>query len=113
MNKIFTYNERKNQILLGIKVKANAKKNSIGKFIEVNRKSYLKINISETPQQGEANIAIIKFLSDEWKVPKDNISILIGFTSSFKILAISNVNYEYLSIVLSKYTQIELLNNKI
>ena len=103
MNKIFTYNKHKNQILLGVKIKTNAKKNSIEQFIEINGKNYLKINISEVPQQGEANIAIIKFLSCEWKIPKNNISIVTGFTSNFKILAISNTNYEYVNTALSRY----------
>ncbi|KKQ71928.1 MAG: hypothetical protein UT33_C0007G0017 [Candidatus Peregrinibacteria bacterium GW2011_GWC2_39_14] len=48
----------------------------------------LKIDIAAIPQQGRANKELINFLSREFKIPTQNISIEQGFTSSRKLVRI-------------------------
>jgi len=49
----------------------------------------LKIKLKAAPIDGEANNELIKFLSKEWKIPKNNIKIKSGKTSKNKVLIIS------------------------
>lgn len=48
----------------------------------------LKISIKESPEKGRANAALLKFLSKTWKIPKSQLFLLKGETSSSKILLI-------------------------
>ena len=72
-----------NGIRFQIKVCANSKKNSI-EFSE----NYIKLKISKPAVDGKANKEIINFLSDILNLPKNNIKILSGEKSSFKMLLI-------------------------
>ncbi len=70
-------------IKIQVKISANAKKNSIEK--EGDR---IKLRISKPAVEGRANKEIIDFLSDILNLPKNNIKILSGEKSSFKMLLI-------------------------
>jgi uncharacterized protein (TIGR00251 family) len=48
----------------------------------------LKVRIKAPPVDGEANQALVKFLSKTFKVPKSNIDIISGETSRHKRLRI-------------------------
>lgn len=48
----------------------------------------IKIKLTATPTGGEANEALIKFLSKEWNIPKSNIKIKSGHTSRIKLIEI-------------------------
>jgi uncharacterized protein (TIGR00251 family) len=48
----------------------------------------LKVRIKAPPVDGEANQALVKFLSKTFKVPKSNIEIINGETSRHKRLRI-------------------------
>ena len=48
----------------------------------------LKVRIKAPPVDGEANQALLKFLSKTFKVPKSNIEIISGETSRHKRLRI-------------------------
>jgi uncharacterized protein (TIGR00251 family) len=48
----------------------------------------LKIRLTAPPVDGAANEALIDFLSDEWDIPKSNITIVSGFTSRRKIIEV-------------------------
>ena len=50
----------------------------------------IKIKISEIPENGKANKAIIKLFSKELKMPQNSITILSGTTNSIKTLIIKN-----------------------
>jgi uncharacterized protein (TIGR00251 family) len=49
----------------------------------------LKIRLKAVPEKGKANAELIKFLSREMQVPKENISIISGKTDHLKLLKIS------------------------
>lgn len=50
----------------------------------------LKIRITAPPTDGKANTHLIKFLSKEFGVAKQNINMISGETSRYKIIEISS-----------------------
>jgi len=56
-----------------------------GKSIKV---STIKIRIKAVPEKGRANAELIKFLSGELNVPKENISIISGASSQLKLVKV-------------------------
>ena len=89
--------------LISLKVKAKAQSNAIGNYIEINGKNYLQLSIQAVPIDGKANKEIIDFLANEWKIAKINLEIIRGSTSNFKILAIKNIEPDYLNLILKHY----------
>lgn len=81
--KILIKNSTKS-LKIQVKISANAKKNSI-EFDD----TIIKIRISKPAVEGRANKEIISFLSDILNLPKNNIKILSGEKSSFKMLLIT------------------------
>lgn len=78
--------------LLRIKATTNSAKSAIAeKFLDEKDKEYLKINVTESPENGKANTAIIKLLSKFLKIPKSELQILKGLTSRVKTIAISRI----------------------
>ncbi|MCX6743377.1 MAG: DUF167 domain-containing protein [Candidatus Parcubacteria bacterium] len=63
-----------------IKVIPNSK---ITKIVE-QREKYLKIKLQPPAHEGKANIALIKFLSSHFKVPKNKIILVSGEKSREK-----------------------------
>lgn len=49
----------------------------------------LKATVTQVPENGKANQALIKLLSKEWKLAKSTVKVLQGQTSHHKILHIS------------------------
>lgn len=52
----------------------------------------LKVKLTAVPEKGLANRALITLLSKTLKIPKSDITILKGETSSSKILRIANIS---------------------
>ena len=50
----------------------------------------IKVKTTEIPENGKANKKIIELFSKELKIPKKNIEIINGLTSSIKTLKIIN-----------------------
>jgi uncharacterized protein (TIGR00251 family) len=70
--------------IISVKVIPNAKKSEI--VSEEN--GVLKIRLHASPEKGKANAALIAFLAEEFQVPKTNITIVKGHTSSNKMVKI-------------------------
>ena len=71
-------------VKIQVKISANAKKNSIE-----TEGDKIKLKISKPAVDGKANKEIISFLSNILNLPKNNIKILSGEKSSFKMLLIT------------------------
>ena len=67
-----------------IKVITKSKENKI--YFE---NDLIKVKVTEIPEDGKANKAIIKLFSEKLKIPKSNIEIVSGFTNSIKKLIIN------------------------
>lgn len=97
---IFNYHPSKKTASIGLKVKANAKINKIGRVLTINGQKYLKLSIKEAAENGRANEEMIDFLFKEWKIPKKDLEIIRGATSHLKILSIRNIELDYLIRIL-------------
>ena len=49
----------------------------------------LKVRVTEPPEDGKANAALIKLLAKAWKQPKSALSLVAGHTDRRKTLAVA------------------------
>jgi len=82
-------------MFLKVKVKANAKINSIEKM----EGEFLVVKVKSPREKGLANKHLIQTISDEFKIPKSSIAIKTGETSIRKILEIDDF---YANLVFDK-----------
>lgn len=68
-----------------VKAKPAAREDKIEKIGE----NCFRISIKEPPVKGKANFAILKLLSDYFKVPLERIKIISGFSSRDKVIEIN------------------------
>jgi uncharacterized protein len=54
----------------------------------------LKVSVTAIPEDGKANVALIKLLSKEWRIPKTSIDIVQGATDRRKVLLITGDAHE-------------------
>jgi len=74
------------QVYIKIKVLPNASKTIFG---EVVHDDMIKMMVAAIPEKGKANKEVIRFLSKEFKVTKQNIKIISGAGSRVKLLKIT------------------------
>ena len=55
---------------------------------DVKGEKVLRVKVTAVPENGKANVALIKLLSTFFKVPKSKISVIRGATSRIKHLEI-------------------------
>ena len=72
------------QKIFNVRVTPHAKQNKV-----VENEGVLRIYTTVAPENGRANDAVIKLLSDYFDVPKSRIKILKGTTGRDKIVAIN------------------------
>jgi uncharacterized protein (TIGR00251 family) len=58
---------------------------------------FLKIRLTAKPQKGKANEALVALMSDVLRVPKRNVSISSGASSSKKVLKIRGLSKSEIS----------------
>lgn len=74
---------------LRIKVLPKSPKNEVVEILEdADGEKTIKIRIKAIPEKGKANAELIKFLSKELGVPRNNISIISGKTEQLKLVKI-------------------------
>lgn len=66
---------------LALKVVPKSSRNEI---VGLQPDGSLKVKVTAAPEKGKANAAICAFLADEFGVPKRNVEIVRGETSSVK-----------------------------
>src|SRR5512138_351217 len=49
----------------------------------------LKVRVTEPPEDGKANAALVKLLAKAWKLPKSAISLVAGHSDRRKTLAVA------------------------
>lgn len=74
---------------LRVKVIPRSAKNEIVGIMDDEEKT-VKIRIKAAPERGKANAELIKFLSKELAIPKENIAIISGKTDHIKLLRINH-----------------------
>lgn len=79
-----------NGVVLQIKVVPNSSKTAIiGQLDEM-----LKVKVAAPPEKGKANQCLTKFLSEEFNVKKNAVSIVGGLTNPVKHVQIIGVSTE-------------------
>lgn len=79
-------------VLLPIKAHAGARRNAVTGTHD----GALKISVSQAPEKGKANSAIIEVLADALKISKNRIELYSGQTSSQKKFLIRAVTVQEL-----------------
>ena len=90
----FSYNEKTKIALIQLKVKAGARENTILGI--TNDGEMLKISVKAPPEDGKANIAIVKMLADTWNLRQNQLQIIKGHKNNIKTLAIEFIEKEEL-----------------
>ena len=72
------------RLKIQLKVKARAKERRVEKVAEGRYKVWVKA----VPERGKANEAVIEAMSEHLGVPKSRISLVMGQTSSRKVLEV-------------------------
>ena len=72
---------------ISVTVKANAKGNRVERIDDTHFRAWVK----EPPQEGRANEAVIRVMSDYLDCPKSRLKILSGLRSKNKTIQISGV----------------------
>mgnify|MGYP001608505036 CR=1 FL=1 len=74
---------------LRIKVLPKSPKNEITEIMkDESGEETIKIRIKAAPEKGKANAELIKFLSKELNISKENISIISGKSTTLKLVKI-------------------------
>ena len=71
--------------IFNIRVIPRAKQNSI----TVDPDGTIRVHTTTAPTDGKANDAVIRALSEYWKVPKSSIHIIRGQTSHNKVVEVN------------------------
>ena len=85
---MFWYRQECNVWILRLYIQAGAKQNEIIGLIQ----DELKIKLASLPIEGRANVALIKFLAELFKVPRSSIVLKSGEKSRHKTVEIRNCN---------------------
>ena len=75
------------RLVLTIKVIPKSSRNEI---VGLLADGSLKLKVTAAPEKGKANAAICAFLADEFGIPKRNVEIVHGETSSLKQVVITS-----------------------
>ena len=101
----YSYSQSSKTATIYLKVKAAAKLNEIGNFVHINDRFLLKITVGEVPEDGKANIAIIKIFAKIWNLKQDQLEIIKGHTQSIKLLAIKNITKVQMEELMLEYVR--------
>lgn len=81
--------KREGVLTLTISVRPSAAKTT---FKETRDDGSLKIDVAAPPEDGKANEALVRYLAEEFSVPRGSVEILSGFTSRKKVVRVRQEN---------------------
>ncbi len=87
-------------IIIKVKICPNSSKNEI-----IKEDGFLKIKVTAQPIENKANLALIKLLSKEFKIPKTSIDIIKGETSKEKLVSFSTQDKAKIDLINSYLTK--------
>ena len=89
----YTLHDGKKGAALAVRVTTRASKNQI---IGALSDGTIKIHIAAAPTEGQANGALIDYLSEILEVPKDRIEVVAGDTGRDKLVSVLDMDAETL-----------------
>ena len=78
---------------LSVKVSTGSKENRI---VEFTGNGELWVRVTDPPEHGKANKALIGLLSDNLKIRKSSLRIVMGGRHKGKVIAIEGISYDEL-----------------
>jgi uncharacterized protein (TIGR00251 family) len=88
-----TLEQRSTGIVLPVRAQPGAKRNGItGEHV-----GCLKVSVTQAPEKGKANAAIIKVLADDLSLKRSQISLVSGETASQKKFLVTEISIEELA----------------
>lgn len=92
----------------GMRISVTVKPKSKKEFVKKIENFSYSISVKEEAKEGRANVAIIKALSEYFKIPKSKINILSGLNFKQKVIEISLKEDELVKLESSKEIQPKL-----
>lgn len=92
---------RENQLLFAIHVSAGSRRNEVGGQHD----GALRVAVTQAPEKGKANAAILKLLAKTLGVSKSQLEIVSGDTHRRKTIAVSQVDIPQLDQQLQSLAQ--------
>jgi len=83
LNQLFDEFQKTERLTFRVKVIPRSAANAIIGFLD---EETLKIRIAATPEKGKANKELQKFLAAEFKISKENVTILSGVSDPLKLI---------------------------
>ena len=69
-----------------VKVKPRAKEEKVEKIDDIN----FRVQVTQPPEKGKANMAVVKALAGYFNVNRSNVQIVSGSSSKLKVIKIIN-----------------------
>ena len=69
-----------------VKVKPKAKEEKVEKIDDIN----FRVQVTQPPEKGKANMAVVKALAGYFNVNRSNVQIVSGSSSKLKVIKIIN-----------------------
>lgn len=92
----FAWRPSCNALILPVRVRPNARKTALSSL----SLDSISININGMPQDGEANIKLVHFLSQLFHIPKSSITIIAGSKSKDKLISFPSTPSSYRQVAL-------------
>src|SRR5437763_10579779 len=84
-------------VSFSVKVQPRARKNAITGMVG----EALKLALIAPPVEGKANLAVIEFFADIFKIPRSSVTIASGATSRLKVIRISGLSRKTVGQILA------------
>lgn len=94
------YMEQETQAIITVQVQPNASQNKITRFED----GVLYLKIAAPPVKGQANKALLEFLSSITGIRKSNLIIEKGMTGKRKVIVINGLTQDQVVKQLGKYS---------
>ena len=89
MNRKFEITDAKRGAAFTVRVVTRAQKNEI---VGIQEDNSLKIRLTASPNEGQANDALVKFLAERLEVPENAIEIVAGRDSRDKWISVAGIS---------------------
>jgi len=77
-------------VRVALRVTPRGGRDRIGGIVaEADGKTALKLSVSAAPEDGKANMAVLKLLAKAWDVPRTSLSVVAGATARRKIVHVA------------------------
>lgn len=78
---------------IAVRVTPKAPRNIVEGYVtDAAGKTWLHVRVTATPEDGKANMAVLKLLAKYWNLPVSSLSVVSGGTSRYKVIRITQLS---------------------